>query len=59
MKTTDAHVSDERIKQLMEWVEDRHLHGNAPARRIAHDLDMALLELKHRRALDRMVEGKE
>ena len=53
MKITEQHVSDERIKQLIEWVDERYLLGTAPARRIAYDLDLVLLELTQRRAEDR------
>jgi hypothetical protein len=46
-------VSDDRLRQLQEWIWDKHQHGNGPARRISHDLDLAILELRARREAER------
>lgn len=52
MKLTDKHVSDTRLQEFIEWAESRSFPIPS-IRRLMHDMVLAVLELKQRRAEDR------
>ena len=56
MKITDKHVSPTQLDVLIEFAEEDLKEKPGP---VNHARLMAYLELKHRRAEDRMVESNE
>jgi hypothetical protein len=49
-------ISDERLREMIEWVDskkDTVFTLSRPGRRIVDDLDLALVELRERRAAEK------